>query len=82
MSLLQQIHVASQASDVGSIPIARSKNPDETIGLARLSYRNFPQKSPVLDARWTPASSFGRFPTRGMERGATVLSSVMKGQAE
>ena len=29
---------ASQASDVGSIPIARSINVDDSIGLTRLSY--------------------------------------------
>ena len=29
---------ASQASDVGSIPIARSINPDDSVDLTRLSY--------------------------------------------
>src|SRR5215467_16324245 len=35
---------ASQASDVGSIPIARSINLDDSVDLARLSYLNSTKK--------------------------------------
>src|SRR5882762_5512410 len=35
---------ASQASDVGSIPIARSINPDDSIVLTPLTYQNSPEK--------------------------------------
>jgi len=39
---------ASQASDVGSIPIARSRSLDDSITLTRLSYRNSPRKWAIL----------------------------------
>ena len=37
LCVLSRLQQASQASDVGSIPIARSINPDESISLTRLS---------------------------------------------
>jgi hypothetical protein len=42
---------SSQASDVGSIPIARSIN--DSIGLAHLNYLNLAKKWPFLDPKWT-----------------------------
>jgi len=45
---------ASQASDVGSIPIARSITHDDSIGLTHLNYPNPGRKWPFLDPKWTP----------------------------
>src|SRR5215467_900267 len=50
---------ASQASDVGSIPIARSITHDVPIGLTRLTYPNSHEKCTVLDPKWTPVSPIG-----------------------
>src|ERR1700730_10435641 len=50
---------ASQASDVGSIPIARSINPDDSIVLTPLTYQNPPEKRPVLDCSWTELDAIG-----------------------
>ena len=47
---------ASQASDVGSIPIARSITHDDSIGLAHLNCRNLAEKWPFLDPKWTPVN--------------------------
>src|SRR5271170_864376 len=44
---------ASQASDVGSIPIARSINLDDSIALTRPSRLKYPIKHLFLDASWT-----------------------------
>src|SRR4029077_4719620 len=41
---------ASQASDVGSIPIARSINPVDAVGFTGIHPRHWPIKSPILDA--------------------------------
>src|SRR6266478_2324162 len=49
----------SQASDVGSIPIARSITHDDSIGLAHLNCRNLAEKWPFLDPKWTPVDSIG-----------------------
>jgi hypothetical protein len=54
------LFLASQASDVGSIPIARSINPDESISLTRLSCSNSAQKWTVLDGSWTEVCPIGR----------------------
>src|SRR5260370_42641226 len=51
---------ASQASDVGSIPIARSRNPDDSVDLTRLSSLNSTKKRCVLDGSWTVPDSIGR----------------------
>src|SRR5216683_4601694 len=51
---------ASQASDVGSIPIARSINHDDSIDLTRLSYLNSIKKRRILDGSWTVLDSIGR----------------------
>src|SRR5260370_30441160 len=51
---------ASQASDVGSIPIARSINPDDSVDLTRLSSLNSTKKRCVLDGSWTVPDSIGR----------------------
>src|SRR5580704_4318928 len=51
---------ASQASDVGSIPIARSRNPDDSTTLTRLGAWKSPKRLRVLDGRWTEAISIGR----------------------
>src|SRR6266404_2612267 len=51
---------ASQASDVGSIPIARSINPDDSVDLTRLSSLNSIKTRPVLDGGWTVLDSIGR----------------------
>src|SRR5262245_42866354 len=50
---------ASQASDVGSIPIARSINPDDSVDLARLSSLNSTKKQLVLDGSVTVIESIG-----------------------
>jgi len=42
-------YYASQASDVGSIPIARSIKPDGSIGFTLLTYQNPTRKWTVLD---------------------------------
>src|SRR5258705_12269124 len=41
---------ASQASDVGSIPIARSRNPVDAVGFTGFHSQERPIKSLVLDA--------------------------------
>jgi hypothetical protein len=51
---------ASQVSDVGSIPIARSINPDDSVDLTRLSYLNSSKNRLVLDGSWTALMSIGR----------------------
>jgi len=51
---------SSQASDVGSIPIARSINPDDSVDLTRLSYLNATKESLVLDGSWTVHRAIGR----------------------
>jgi hypothetical protein len=50
----------SQASDVGSIPIARSINPDDSVDLTRLSSLNWTKNRLVLDGSWTVLKSIGR----------------------
>ena len=45
---------------VGSIPIARSINPDDTVDLTRLSYLNSTKKRLVLDGSWTVLDAIGR----------------------
>src|SRR6266852_1072837 len=52
--------VLTQISDVGSIPIARSINPDDSVDLTRLSSLNSTEKWPVLDGVWTVLMSIGR----------------------
>src|SRR5260370_23259400 len=52
--------LASQSSDVGSIPIARSINPDDSVDLTRLSSLNSIKPRPVLDGGWTVLDSIGR----------------------
>jgi hypothetical protein len=56
---------ASQASDVGSIPIARSINHDDSTGLTRLTYLYSARKWTVLDPSWPPVVAIGpqRFST-------------------
>jgi hypothetical protein len=54
----------SQASEVGSIPIARSINPDDSVDLTRLSYLNSTKKRLVLDGSWTVIDSIGRSITK------------------
>ena len=49
----------SQASDVGSIPIARSINSDDSVDLTRLSPLNSTKKRRVLDGSWTVLKSIG-----------------------
>ncbi len=39
-----------------SIPIARSINHDDSIGLAHLNCRNLVEKWPFLDPKWTPVN--------------------------
>jgi hypothetical protein len=51
---------SSQTSDVGSIPIARSINPDDSVDLARLSSLNWTRTWPVLDGVWTVPYAIGR----------------------
>src|ERR1700686_1139550 len=51
---------SSQASDVGSIPIARSINPDDSVALTRLSSLNWTKNRLVLDGSWTVLDSIGR----------------------
>ena len=55
---------ASQASDVGSIPIARSITHDDSIGLTHLNYLNLAEKWPFLDPKWTPVESIGPWSRR------------------
>ena len=43
----------SQASDVGSIPIARSINPDDSVALTLLNLSNETIKQGVLVPRWS-----------------------------
>ncbi len=50
----------SQAPDVGSIPIVRSINPDDSVDLTRLSTLNSIKTRPVLDGGWTVLDSIGR----------------------
>jgi hypothetical protein len=54
-------NLASQASDVGSIPIARSRSLDDSIALTRLSRCKHPTKWSVLDACWTLPKPIGRY---------------------
>jgi len=49
-----------QALDLGSIPIARSINPDGSVDLTRLSSLNSIKTRPVLDGGWTVLDSIGR----------------------
>src|ERR1700681_1805568 len=51
---------SSQASDVGSIPIARSINPDDSVDLTRLSSLNWTKNRLALDGSWTVLDSIGR----------------------
>src|SRR5260370_17178796 len=51
---------ASQSSEVGSIPIARSINPDDSVDLTRLSPLNSARNRPILDGSWTVLRSIGR----------------------
>jgi hypothetical protein len=44
---------ASQSSEVGSIPIARSIKADDSVDLTRLGYLNPTKKRLVLDGSWT-----------------------------
>jgi hypothetical protein len=46
--------IASQASDVGSIPIARSINPENHVDAASLTGFPSPSRSQKLDAKLTP----------------------------
>ncbi len=50
---------ASQTSDVGSIPIARSIIPDDSIAFTRTSCWKPALKWPVLDRRWPEAVPIG-----------------------
>ncbi len=45
---------------MGSIPIARSMNPDDSVDLTRLSYLNSIKKRRILDGSWTVLDSIGR----------------------
>ena len=45
---------------MGSIPIARSINPDDSVDLTRLSSLNSIKTRPVLDGGWTVLDSIGR----------------------
>ena len=45
---------------MGSIPIARSINPDDSVDLTRLSSLNSLKTRPVLDGGWTVLDSIGR----------------------
>jgi len=47
-------------SNVGSIPIARPTNPDDSVDLTRLSSLNSTKIWPVLDGVWTVLDSIGR----------------------
>src|SRR6266699_630651 len=49
-SVFRVLFQASQASDVGSIPIARSINPVDAVGFTDFHPRNWPIKSGILDA--------------------------------
>ena len=53
------LRLASQASDVGSIPIARSITSDDSNGLTWLSRPNPAQKWSVLDRSWNELWSIG-----------------------
>jgi len=44
---------------VGSIPIARSINTDDSIVLTPLTYQNPPEKRFVLDCSWTEIDPIG-----------------------
>ncbi len=46
--------MASQVSDVGSIPMARSITHHDSIGLTHLKLLHLAKKWPVLDPNWTP----------------------------
>jgi len=50
---------ASQASDVGSIPIARSINSDDSVDLTRLKHWKTALKWPVLVGSWREVRSIG-----------------------
>jgi len=64
-SVCSLLNPASQASDVGSIPIARSITSDDSNGLTWLSRPNPAQKWSVLDRSWTELRSIGpKFLTR------------------
>ena len=45
---------------MGSIPIARSINPDDSVDLTRLSYLNSTKKLLVLNGSWTVLDAIGR----------------------
>jgi hypothetical protein len=60
LCVFRAIKQASQASDVGSIPIARSRNPDDSTTLTRLGGWKTLRKLRVLDGRWTEAVPIGR----------------------
>jgi hypothetical protein len=64
---------AFQTSDVGLIRTARSRNPDDSIALTQLSYRNPLKERLVLDASWTLAVSIGRQILSMEEYGMTAL---------
>ena len=55
---------ASQASDVGSIPIARSINPVDAVGFTGFPPQIPPVKSTLLDASWTRNSVCREFWTQ------------------
>jgi hypothetical protein len=55
-----QRRTASQASDMGSIPIARSITPDDSTALTRLGAWKSPKRLQVLDGGWTVLDSIGR----------------------
>ena len=58
---IRAVSDSSQASDGGSIPIARSITHDDSIGLAHLNCLNLAEKWPFLDPKWTPVDGPWRF---------------------
>ena len=56
----------SRQSALGSIPIARSINPDDSVDLTRLSYLNSTKNRRVLDGSWTVLDLIGRCPAKSM----------------
>lgn len=45
---------------LGSIPIIRSRNSDDSVDLTRLRSLNPARNKPILDGSWTGLNSIGR----------------------
>ena len=72
MVFLESISYVLSLGEQGSIPIARSINPDDSVDLTRLSYLNSTKKRLVLDGSWT-VGQLDRSLSKLVIKAATVI---------